>query len=120
MPGFKKEKNIYFYKADVLRGSENGKWKPSIFMPKEAARIWLEVTDIRVERIQDISENDAQEEGCPGKLLKELIPDSIEINRYSLTPSEQFIELWDKINKLRGYGWDKNPWVWVISFKRLN
>ena len=73
------------------------KWRPSIHMPKAAARIWLEVTDVRVERVQDITEEDAQAEGV----------DSL----------ADFIELWDKLNAKRGYGWDTNPWVWVIEFR---
>lgn len=76
---------------------------PSIHMPKKFARIWLRVTDVRVERLQDITESDAEAEGCPGAFF----PADVE-----------FQCLWDSINAKRGYGWDTDPWVWVIEFER--
>jgi hypothetical protein len=75
------------------------KWRPSIFMPRWASRITLEITDVRVERVQDITEADAVSEG--------------------LERREHFIRLWDKLNEKRGYSFDSNPWVWVIEFKRV-
>ncbi len=81
-------------------------WKPSIHMPRWASRITLEITDIRVERLQEISEKDAIAEGvvaCPDMGITA-------VGEYSL--------LWESIN---GKGsWDENPWVWVIEFRRLN
>lgn len=79
--------------------AEDDRWRPSIFMPRWASRITLEITGVRVERIQDISEEDAQSEGVPIPIL--------------------FISLWDEINGNRGYGWESNPWVWVVEFKRV-
>jgi hypothetical protein len=81
------------------------KWKPSIYMPKWASRITLEVTDIRVERVRDISEEDAHAEGFDGS---------------EYTAVTWFRNLWDEINGRRpGCSWDKNPWVFVVAFRRL-
>ncbi len=89
------------------------KWRPSIFMPRKAARIFLRVTNVRVERLQDISEEDARAEGVNG------IPRST-----VLYPNDDYIypfkQLWNSLNQKRGYGWDTNPWVWVIEFERIN
>lgn len=89
-------------------------WNPSIFMPRWASRITLEITDVRVERVQEITEEDARAEGFPGERWATGHGDYSEI-----APSEQFRELWDKLNASRGFGWDANPWVWVIEFKRI-
>ena len=99
----------YAYKADSER-DYTGIWKPSIHMPKEVARIWLEVTDVRVERLQEITEEDARAEGAlPAR----------EERGYNCC-RDGFITLWDSLNAKRGYGWETNPWVWVVSFKRLD
>ena len=87
------------------------KWKPSIFMPRWASRITLEITDIRVERLQEITEKDAIAEGIPA-----FAPNGI-IRNYKI-PQMQYEVLWDKINSKK-YPWESNPWVWVISFKRV-
>ena len=87
----------------------NGKgWRPAIFMPRWASRITLEVTGVRVERLQDISYEDAEAEGAP-------------IEGGSIVQNRRigFEHLWDSINAKRGYGWDANPWVWVIKFRRV-
>ncbi len=92
----------------VVTGSERYKWKPSIFMPRWASRITLEVTGVRVERLQDISEADAQAEGCTAKLAEE--SPALDDSRH------EYRDLWESIN---GPGsWDLNPWVWVVEFKR--
>ncbi len=77
--------------------------KPSIFMPRWASRILLEIVNIRVQRVQKISEEDAIAEGC--------------VYEYPVTARTQYITLWDSLNAKRGYLWDSNPWVWVIEFK---
>lgn len=84
------------------------RWRPSIHMPRHASRILLEVTDVRVERLQAISAKDANAEGMRPRLtFGEEMKGSVEC----------FRELWDSING--GFGWASNPWVWCISFKRL-
>jgi hypothetical protein len=95
-----------------------GCWKPSIHMPKWAARIWLEVTAVRKERLQDISEKDAKAEGVDVDVYDEIIGEGrIKENPTWIAP---FIKLWDLINAKRGYGWDTNPEVHVIEFKIIN
>lgn len=91
------------------------KWRPSIYMPRWASRILFEVTDVRVEIVQDITESDAIAEGArfafsfPGW------------DGVTSKPKARwgFHELWDSINAKRGYSWESNPWVWVVSFKRV-
>jgi hypothetical protein len=87
------------------------KWHPSIHMPREAARLFLKVTDVRVERLQDILEEDAAREGC-GPFLH---------SKTSTCAKQDFMHLWQQIydgdiNKC----WVLNPWVWVIEFERVN
>uniref|UniRef100_A0A6M3JXS7 ASCH domain-containing protein n=1 Tax=viral metagenome TaxID=1070528 RepID=A0A6M3JXS7_9ZZZZ len=93
------------------------KWKPSIFMPRWASRITLEVTGIRVERVQDISEKDAREEGVSQKTLR---LKSITSGTWADIPCYKagFKDLWDSINGKK-YPWVSNPWVWVISFRKI-
>ncbi len=100
-------------------------WKPSIFMPKEAARIFLKVTKVRVEKLNDISEEDAFAEGIPRGDKKELkwnrlYPDYLYNKRVvsaCLTPQSSYQSLWEKIN---GKGsWILNPRVWVYEFERI-
>ena len=101
-------KERYYYKAD-----DNDflcTWHPSIHMPKEAARIWLKVTDVRVERLQDMWASDVSKEGI--RFNKPTAADEM---------LKAFAKLWDstiKKSDLDRYGWDANPWVWVIEFER--
>lgn len=85
-------------------------WRPSIHMPRWASRLTLRVTDVRVERVQDISEEDAEREGCTSTVLAQgVAADEME------TAREQFGRLWAEL-----YGadsWDANPWVWVVGFE---
>lgn len=93
--------------------------RPSIHMPKEAARIWLKVTDVRVERLQEITEDGAKAEGAIDNRGFIHSPEN-EYDRIH-TAREHFIEIWSstiKKSDLERYGWDANPWVWVISFER--
>lgn len=93
--------------------------RPSIHMPKEAARIWLKVTNVKVERLQEITEDGAESEGAIDSRGFILSPDN-EYNRMH-TAREHFTEIWNstiKKSDLDRYGWDANPWVWVIEFDR--
>lgn len=92
-----------------------GKGRPSIFMPRWASRITLEVTGVRVERLQAISEEDAMTEGVD--LKSEAWPDFPEAMPISLKPRYAFELLWESINGRDS--WAANPWVWVVSFQRV-
>ena len=85
--------------------------RPSIFMPRWASRIDLEITDVRLERVQDISEEDAYREG--------VIPTVADEPKYTHRYRWPFVLLWDSINAKRGYSWESNPMVWVVEFKRV-
>lgn len=99
--------------------------RPSIHMPKEAARIWLKVTDVRVERLQDITPNWAESEGV-GNLFYDDIGYGEKNYGTEVDPEygiakEQFAWLWEstiKKSDIDRYGWGANPWVWVIEFER--
>lgn len=95
---------------------DGGKWRPSIFMPRWASRITLEVTEVRMEKLQDISEEDAKAEGCSA-FDDSGIADADWIGCEDATASTQYAALWESIN---GSGsWDQNPWVWVYTFRRV-
>nr|DAP42622.1 MAG TPA: ASCH domain protein [Caudoviricetes sp.] len=105
---------IYYYKADGDLRPEGwrGAWRPSIHMPKKAARIWLKVTDVRVERLQDIDGKGCLKEGIEEEPLKYVGDEFVK---------GMFHDLWDstiKKSDLDRYGWDANPYVWVIEFER--
>ncbi len=113
--------DLYYYKTDK---GVSGKWKPSIHMPKSAARIWLEITNVRCERLNEISEQDAISEGIEqtedkafgkvwanyGKLYKDAL--------FYYNPIHSFASLWENING--EVSWRLNPWVWVIEFKLIS
>lgn len=98
------------------------KWRPSIHMPRWASRITLEITSVKVERLRDISEEDAEAEGVEqdsfGHWFDYSLPTNYReaVSSFS-TASASFMSLWNSIN---GKGsWESNPWVWAISFRRL-
>jgi len=107
--------NDIFYLANGEKPEGYGKTRPNIFMPKWAARIWLEITGIRIERVQEISESDILEEGT----FTRNYPDLAQSKPQLQWVWDKFNKLWDSINAKRGYGWDVNPWVWVVEFKRV-
>ena len=88
------------------------KWTPSIHMRREYSRIMLEITNVRVERLQDISNKDCIEEGVADL--------SIPLRPGLSMWRSCYADLWDSINAARGYGWDVNPWVWVIEFRMVS
>ena len=98
-------------------GTERSPWRPSIHMPRWASRITLEVTGVRAERVQEIDDRDADAEGTTCHYACEP-PTANRDGTHRCNPINDFRRLWDSINAARGYGWDANPWVWVISFKR--
>lgn len=109
------EKERYYYKADD--NDFHCVWHPSIHMPKETARIWLKVTDVRVERLHEITEDGAKAEGANWKNGQNVGWEE-KMNR---TAIERFAEIWNstiKKSDLDRYSWQANPWVWVIEFER--
>ena len=124
--------NDFEYYADGLHKKDHWKdkheniWmhrRPSIHMPKEAARIWLKVTDVRVERLQEITDEQAKREGiqydeCPtGFTWKQ----ETDMHNCYTTPIGAMQALWNSTirkSDIDRYGWDANPWVWVIEFER--
>jgi len=138
---------VPFYRADEWTEERwlgwqraNGKcppkgmpWKPSIYMPRWASRITLEIASIRVEQVQDIDYDNAKEEGIvvtgnvdttwkeakASGVVKRVYFDSLHRRCIVFGALAQFTNLWDSINAKRGYGWDVNPWVWVVKFKMI-
>lgn len=111
---WKKAPNGYYYYEDWQRNdiADVTKWKPSIHMPKEAARIWLKVTNVRVERLQEITIDGIRNEGISSMAVH---AGDMEI------ALKEWKNLWNSTIKktdLDSYGWEANPWVWVIEFER--
>lgn len=107
------------YKASVDYDTawNRGIWRPSIHMPKSAARIWLRITDIRVERLQDITGEDAAKEGTDWTPPL-VTPEECSETERNLVYKHSFERLW---NSIHGWcAWDKNPWVWVVSFEDIS
>lgn len=100
---------VYYHATDNETPWTKPGWKPSIYMPRWASRITLEIVNVRVERVQEITDDDAIQEGVDRT--------NTSIPGYART---RFINLWNSINAKRGFGWDANPWVWAIEFKRVD
>jgi len=121
---------FFAYRADVgthrwreCIDPDNCRWRPAIFMRRADSRITLEITDVRVQRLQEISEQDAQAEGVDryvmghGSVTNDdcaIEPGYAMYGRFRLG----FEELWDSINAKRGFDWASNPWVWALTFKK--
>lgn len=120
----------FSYRADHIDPKGDGpanpmKWRSSIHMPKEAARLWLRVTSVSVERLQDITEEDAKVEGISYDQAMECSgwsPTYNDPDGSSARPNyrEAFAELWDCLNAKRGFSFNSNPWVWVIEFEVID
>ena len=108
--------NGLWYEADGLAPEnpicERGRWVQGMHMPRWASRLTLTVTDVRVQRLQEISEADAIAEGCPGVLG----PNPDFPDEWDPSPVEQYRELWDQLNAARGFGWEQNPWIVAVTF----
>lgn len=117
----------YVYSANVCSpgvDKPSTGWRPSIHMPFEACRIFLKVKSVRVERLQDISEDDAQAEGVDNWTWKDMATPQNWMDYMNpkgqphFSAYDSFVSLWDSINGPDS--WDENPWVWVIEFERVN
>lgn len=115
----------FVYRTCDNRTDYGGPWKPSIHMPRWASRIQLEITNIRVERLQDISEADAMAEGCESDMTDwgsiywfTGIEGYKSGKSFADSAKEAFTRLWEIINGAES--WTANPWVWVIEFKRVD
>lgn len=91
---------------------------PSIFMRRTDSRISLDLTDVRVQRLQEISEQDAIAEGHCADPIRGTVNGALAII-HMYEPRRWFSALWNYTNAKRGYGWDSNPWVWALTFQRL-
>jgi hypothetical protein len=110
------------YRADGETNITPTKWRPSIFMPRWASRITLELTGVRVERVQDISTADVEAEGFDvASKLPPVVPagTNLEILAWQVA-QDLFRKTWDALNGKRGFPWESNPWVWVLEFKRVD
>jgi hypothetical protein len=104
----------FLYRASYGPLADERPWKPSIFMPRAACRLTLEILAVRVERLQEINGFDARAEGYPDSM-----PDCDLLHYGGGKKCRRWYQAgWDALNARRGFGWEKNPWVWVIQFKR--
>lgn len=104
----------YWYEPEQINWCDLPKWRPSIHMPKDAARIFLKVTDIRCERLQGILCSGMQKEGC--------IPKTVKGGQWEQWQRDYFKPLWDSTIKkieIGKYGWEANPWVWAYEFEKV-
>ena len=130
---WKKAPNGYYYYEDWQRGdiADLTKWKPSIHMPKEAARIWIKIMNVRVERLQEMKPVDVIKEGAYSDCWDCLNTYGESGSQCCYGTEEQCSQCdevmmeWEKLwtstikkSNLNRYGWDANPWVWVIEFER--
>ncbi|AJG98848.2 hypothetical protein LF65_02262 [Clostridium beijerinckii] len=102
---------------DLIKYSYKKGWQPSLFMPKEAARIFLKVTNVRVERLKNMTTKDVLKEGIYSEIFE---------NYFGESKSKLMFEVWENLwnstlkkDQLEEYGWNANPWVWVIEFERI-
>lgn len=102
------DKRKALYRADQHREIFPDRWRPSIHMPHWASRITLEITEVRAQRLQEISHRDALAEGV-----------AYDVSKSDGAPLDRFRDLWNRINGKK-HPWESNPWVWAISFKQVD
>ncbi len=111
------------YAADGGTLLNGAKWRPSIFMFRRFSRITLEITNVRVQRLQEITEEDAQAEGAlfhdGGGIGHSGWRHDINHGFVYANARTSFAKLWDSLNAKRGFGWDKNPWLWALTLRRV-
>nr|WP_226576436.1 hypothetical protein [Acuticoccus sediminis] len=100
--------DIWYWADGNPSGGDYEPPRPGRHMPRWASRLTLRVTDVRVQRLQEISEEDAKAEGCPCQTDEDL---------GGMDPRGWFTDLWDSLNAKRGFGWDANPWVAAVTFE---
>lgn len=98
------------YSREIMRG-DGYRWRSPLFMPREAARLFLKLIAVRAERVQDISAADCDAEGYPPR-TEAMCLVTMDRNRRAW-----YEKLWDSLNAKRGYPWSSNPWVWVLTFE---
>ena len=102
------------YRARTMKMPDDNlprlKWKPSIHMPRKHCRLLLDVKAVRIQRLQNITEDDAVAEGVDAVSVAD-VP-----RQATWTRRQDFAQLWNSLNEKRGFGWDTNPWVWVVTF----
>lgn len=111
------------YRADQEEWPEDWRWRPGIHMPRWAARIFLEVIEVRVEHLQEITLEGVRAEGVPETWgdWGPYQPAGMQPHEWdNMRWDEQWHWLWDSLNATRGYGWETNPWVWVVTFTLLD
>ena len=112
-----------FFRADDRYAPSNTPWRPSIHMPRWASRLTLELTDVRAQRVQEISADDCEAEGVQwrggdmGIYRQRRADNAVAARRYQTGMRKLFRELWDSLNARRGHGWNENDWVWCLSFR---
>lgn len=120
--------HVAAFRADGYELEPGEHWRPSIFMPRKGSRILLEIVSVRVERLNEITEADAKAEGIsePSDRMDSETRrnyDVVMAHDWGNGPTGHYRTgyrlLWDSLNAKRGFGWDKNPWVWVIEFKLI-
>lgn len=111
---FEFEDNERFHKFGKY-ATKNG-WQPSIFMPKEAARLFLQVEKVRVERLQEITAHECVIEGIDTEDILWNTPD----NDFAAYAKKMYSGLWDSLNAKKGHDWESNPWVEVTEFKKIS
>lgn len=122
---YRSKHDRYYYQADhpVFAPYAHNGWKPSIFMPRKACRLVLEITKVDIQQLDDITDADCMAEGIIGyagtKRFFGRKDEPLDEDFIRGHPRLVYLRLWDKINAKRGFGWTTNPWVWVLTYKKV-